>query len=643
MFSLMELLHDGGPLMYALIALLMLGAMGLLITTALGLMRHRIPAVVWLVAPLLMVWAGLLGTLQGVILASDAISYASLEMRGVLAHAGYSVALVTKFSGLFLASVLLVLGAWGAAVVAALRPGPDATFRPLGGVLGGGLVTLVGVGLVGWAAVSHTDTAIIGGVLVASGPALALAGLREGGDPADRSRSGEGRVAVMMCVLGAVLSMGLFSYVQGSSGVHRAIAMASAEMRTTLVAVGVMQQSFAWMALVVGGLSAILGGLASVGGLWREALSGRTVVSVTAVGAGVLVAGVIQLLSASFTLRLTEAWPEPSLLGLRAEVPDLPVDEDFSGEEGYSQVPSFGHLLVSHGDDWEWRRGAEQLPATLPLDGVEPHILLAAPASMPAWDLVEETWSSERTDLSLVVQRPLYPEAAGELWLEPGYLGAVTVQWEPSRELTAEAYHTGDVVVLDGSDAEIRISREGHPQQSADTLAQAAGLLADSLDDDVDTVAVIPSPSWTVQDLVRLSSSLREHRIGVSLIAGASIPVAAPSPSSLSTALGGGTEIRGMLSKEQIDQVMRRSMNQIKYCYQRELARSGAGLSGRVTVKFTIASSGSVASAAIKESTLGSEAVESCVLGRINRLRFPEPAGGGIVIVNYPFVFQQAD
>ena len=38
-------------------------------------------------------------------------------------------------------------------------------------------------------------------------------------------------------------------------------------------------------------------------------------------------------------------------------------------------------------------------------------------------------------------------------------------------------------------------------------------------------------------------------------------------------------------------------------------------------------------------STVGSKAVDSCVVSRFYKMQFPEPKGGGIVIVSYPFIF----
>ena len=39
------------------------------------------------------------------------------------------------------------------------------------------------------------------------------------------------------------------------------------------------------------------------------------------------------------------------------------------------------------------------------------------------------------------------------------------------------------------------------------------------------------------------------------------------------------------------------------------------------------------------KTTLNNSAAESCMNNQMKLLRFPEPKGGGIVIVKYPFVF----
>ncbi|NOY27674.1 MAG: AgmX/PglI C-terminal domain-containing protein [Oligoflexia bacterium] len=102
--------------------------------------------------------------------------------------------------------------------------------------------------------------------------------------------------------------------------------------------------------------------------------------------------------------------------------------------------------------------------------------------------------------------------------------------------------------------------------------------------------------------------------------------------------IGGDPIILGALDKSLIDAVIKRHMNQIRYCYQRELTRS-PDLGGKVTVKFVIAKDGSVSKASIKASSMGNATVENCIAGRFRRFQFPEPKGGGIVIVSYPFIF----
>ena len=100
----------------------------------------------------------------------------------------------------------------------------------------------------------------------------------------------------------------------------------------------------------------------------------------------------------------------------------------------------------------------------------------------------------------------------------------------------------------------------------------------------------------------------------------------------------GNPEIRGQLDREIIQRVIREHRREIRACYEGEL-QANPDLEGRVLVAFVISPDGAVASASVSETTLGSSAVEDCVVRRVRRWRFPEPRGGGIVRVSYPFVF----
>jgi len=97
--------------------------------------------------------------------------------------------------------------------------------------------------------------------------------------------------------------------------------------------------------------------------------------------------------------------------------------------------------------------------------------------------------------------------------------------------------------------------------------------------------------------------------------------------------------VMGALSKEVIQKVINRNKAQIRYCYEVELQRNQK-LAGRVMVKWIIAATGAVARVKIRESTMNNSRVDRCIASKIKDWQFPEPAGGGIVEVEYPFVFR---
>jgi hypothetical protein len=101
---------------------------------------------------------------------------------------------------------------------------------------------------------------------------------------------------------------------------------------------------------------------------------------------------------------------------------------------------------------------------------------------------------------------------------------------------------------------------------------------------------------------------------------------------------GGDPIVIGQLDKAVVHAVVQRHLNNIRYCYQRELQRDPS-MSGKVTVKFVIAGDGSVSSAETKSTTLHNSAVESCINGRFMRMEFPSPKKNGVVVVTYPFLF----
>ena len=99
------------------------------------------------------------------------------------------------------------------------------------------------------------------------------------------------------------------------------------------------------------------------------------------------------------------------------------------------------------------------------------------------------------------------------------------------------------------------------------------------------------------------------------------------------------TVILGGLDKDVIDKIIRQHFAQIRYCYEKEINAGNAGLRGRVMTRFVISSSGRVTTAAVPSSSLGNGNVHNCLTGVLKRIQFPEPLGGGVVEVSYPFVF----
>ncbi|MDD9971570.1 MAG: TonB family protein, partial [Myxococcales bacterium] len=102
----------------------------------------------------------------------------------------------------------------------------------------------------------------------------------------------------------------------------------------------------------------------------------------------------------------------------------------------------------------------------------------------------------------------------------------------------------------------------------------------------------------------------------------------------------GKADVRGSLSKEVIRRIIRRHINEVRFCYEQEL-NSRPDLQGRVAVKFIVSPTGAVQTAAVSKSTLGNAKAEQCIAKAVRRWTFPAPEGGGIVVVNYPFVLAQ--
>ena len=93
----------------------------------------------------------------------------------------------------------------------------------------------------------------------------------------------------------------------------------------------------------------------------------------------------------------------------------------------------------------------------------------------------------------------------------------------------------------------------------------------------------------------------------------------------------------GGLDKVVIRRYIRRNLNKIAYCYEKELAAK-PDLSGVVTATFTIGGEGKVTASSAKGMD---DNVATCIADLIRAIEFPKPEGGGEVnVTSYPFSFR---
>lgn len=98
----------------------------------------------------------------------------------------------------------------------------------------------------------------------------------------------------------------------------------------------------------------------------------------------------------------------------------------------------------------------------------------------------------------------------------------------------------------------------------------------------------------------------------------------------------GRPETGGSYDKSLIRRYIRRNIDKIAYCYEKQLLAKPT-LAGTVNVSFYIQPDGTVKSASGK----GVDAeVSSCVADIVSAIEFPKPPDGGVVQVNYPFTFR---
>lgn len=101
-------------------------------------------------------------------------------------------------------------------------------------------------------------------------------------------------------------------------------------------------------------------------------------------------------------------------------------------------------------------------------------------------------------------------------------------------------------------------------------------------------------------------------------------------------------EVLGALDRDEVFEVIQNHRAQLQHCYERQLTAGRPELSGRLVLQWVIGKSGLVETARVTESELDNTPLERCLLSRVLAWRFPEPAGGGVVVVRLPLMLRPA-
>lgn len=103
-----------------------------------------------------------------------------------------------------------------------------------------------------------------------------------------------------------------------------------------------------------------------------------------------------------------------------------------------------------------------------------------------------------------------------------------------------------------------------------------------------------------------------------------------------SASQGDANEPRGSLEPAVVRKVVRSHLNEVGACYRVGLD-SCPKLTGQVTITFVIDANGRVSQSAVAKSSLGYPDVEACIVAASREWAFPQPQGGGNVVISYPF------
>jgi len=448
MAVLVDAMHKGGPFMWPLLMLaLMAPGIPLVLALLVGL-RKWVPAVAWWLLPGAMLMVGAVGRIQGNVMVREAVDHASAETRSVLLHAGIGVATYTEWAAWAYLAPLLGFSALAAGLGLYAGAGQPSHHRPglalavLGAFLGGAALT---GGLVGWQASQGVPFGLAGWalplLLASGGLALALAVAGVADDPDHAARRAGGALLVVSLVAGSVAAAWMAGELHGSIAVHEAFAYASAETRSSMVAVGLLAaRSWAWPGAAGLSLTVLVGiAVTVVSGLdWLRprALASAGVTALLLAGVG-LATGYAHLQAGDLEAQTTEN----RIAALLAVAGPLPRPVASGGEESADL-----HLLdFSESVLWQsgaWRLGPGSERAGQPLDGPlvaseYEDIAVAAPPELSASVLAQTVWAQADGQATgahlLLLTRTGEPQGLSDSrWSSSAGVGALRIRWLPA-------------------------------------------------------------------------------------------------------------------------------------------------------------------------------------------------------------------
>jgi hypothetical protein len=105
--------------------------------------------------------------------------------------------------------------------------------------------------------------------------------------------------------------------------------------------------------------------------------------------------------------------------------------------------------------------------------------------------------------------------------------------------------------------------------------------------------------------------------------------------------VAGNATVIGSIDKELIRAVIKEHAQQIRFCYEEQLAVNPK-LAGKVVIRWTIDADGNASNASVDGggTSLADDKVHQCMMARIVSWQFPKPKGGGIAVITYPWILR---